>query len=170
MKVVAQHPSIFEKYGINISSFSKPDMDESEFSFLAASEIENVFQYLNGHEIASLMKLAEIKMFNSGAKILRQGEAADALYVVIDGETCEVNNGGRTVKYFNKGVYGITSLLENHPENVDVFAYGDVLAIKMSREILTKLMRFNLYFAERLKTCLKNYFRENAGEFGHLAS
>ena len=152
MAFVAHQESIFEKYGLDVLSDTKTKLDKYDIGTIVAGEIEVIFNHLNGHEKTSLLNLGEIEKFESGAKILVKGKLADALYIIIDGETCEFRNDGATVRNQEKGVYGCTSLINKHPEQVDVIADGDVFAFKMRIDTLAKLMRFNAFFQNGLKS------------------
>lgn len=163
MAVIAQQESPFAKYGNDVRSTTKSEFNEADYTSRAAKEIESVFRHLNGHEKASLLNLGEVEKFNSGAKILNQGEFADALYVVIDGETCVVRRDHATTRFLKKGVFSCTSLLSKIPEQADVIANGKVFAFTMPTDILTKLMRFDAFFSDRLESCLKNYFQFDSG-------
>ena len=112
--------------------------------------------------------------YSFGATIVREGEPADALYVVVSGRARAVKNASRdgtTNGEISLGVlktsdiFGEIGLLEQTTRTVTVRASGDVTALRLARDVFDTLLlvrpELRQYFElQVVHRRLSNFFKE----------
>lgn len=89
------------------------------------------------HAVAAL---AEETQFEDGATVTREGDEADAFYVVVDGRL-DVSRNGMTLRELGPGEFlGEISLLDGRPRTATVTATGPVKALVIRRREFLELM------------------------------
>jgi CRP-like cAMP-binding protein len=82
------------------------------FSQLSTKERRHVAKALGVHEVAD------------GVMLVRQGEAGDTFYVLLEGSAKVVRNGRRTATLDAGAWFGELALLDPAPRNADVVTVG----------------------------------------------
>lgn len=100
------------------------------------------------------------KTFRSGEPIFREGDAADCLYVVREGEV-DITLGNRLLKALGPGdIFGEMALIDGSPRSASAVARSDVTLIPVNEKQFVFLVGQLPYFAlgvmrvlaERLRT------------------
>jgi CRP-like cAMP-binding protein len=76
----------------------------------------------------------ERQRFMEGAQVVRQGDAGDTFYVIVEGEAKVKDRGGRTLARLIPGdFFGEISLMDGGPRTASVFAETKLTALALSR-------------------------------------
>ncbi len=101
------------------------------FSQLSAKERRHVAKALGVHEVAD------------GVMLVRQGEAGDTFYVILEGTAKVVRNGRRIATLEAGDWFGELALLDPAPRNADVVTLGPgtvgILDAKSFRRLVAEL-------------------------------
>jgi CRP-like cAMP-binding protein len=84
---------------------------------------------------------ARMQRFADGTAIVRAGAPGNAFYVLLEGKARVEPPGGRTVTLKPGDSFGELALLDGAPRSADVTAVGEVLALAVSRNGFSKLLR-----------------------------
>jgi small-conductance mechanosensitive channel/CRP-like cAMP-binding protein len=96
------------------------------------------FEVLDAAGIRELAQHASVKQFGDGEKLLRVGEVAENIFVIVSGTTV-VSLPGETgaavqVRFGVGEVVGVNSLARREPSEVVITADGDVTVLSLGRE------------------------------------
>ncbi len=109
-----------------------------------------IFATLSLADRLRLASLCEPRLLDDGEVLFREGEAADGLYAVLEGEV-EVRRGGERVAAFGPGrELGEMSLLEKHPRLVTGVATRRSEVLFLSRATFDSVIRRSPILASRL--------------------
>ena len=87
------------------------------------------------------------RMFKSGEMIFREGDKADCLYVVKDGQV-DITLGNRLLKPLGTGeIFGEMALIDGSPRSANAFARSDVTLIPVNEKQFVFLVGQLPYFA-----------------------
>lgn len=101
-----------------------------------------LFRDIPGEEVAGLLAIVEEADFAPGAVILRQGDAGDALYIVVEGRVAiDVDGQRRPGRIGPRDVIGELSILTGEPRAATCTAETDVVALRIRRDPFWELMR-----------------------------
>jgi CRP/FNR family transcriptional regulator, cyclic AMP receptor protein len=100
-----------------------------------------LFACLNARHRRKVADLARIRRFHEGEAIIRLGDAAGAMYVVLDGEVAVEPPGRRAVRLGIGSFIGELALLDDGPRTATVTASTPVVALMISRPSFEKLLR-----------------------------
>lgn len=118
------------------------------FSRCSKKELRTVAQSLDVREVAD------------GARLVRQGEAGDSFFVLIEGSAVVRRNGRKLASLEPGDFFGELAVLDPAPRNADVVAQGAVtvgaLDVRAFRSLLRALPAMN----ERLLAGLARRVRE----------
>jgi CRP/FNR family transcriptional regulator, cyclic AMP receptor protein len=137
----------------------------------------SLFQDLDEKEIKQVLILAKPKNFPAGAVIIREGEAGDSMFIILEGEVeitkrlslvldAETPNERILIRLrAEEGVcFGEMSLLENEPRSATVTAVTDCLLLEIGRDDFLKLIKQNgdmgCKILLRLAQLLSRYLRK----------
>ena len=83
--------------------------------------------------------------YRAGQVMFREGDAADAAYVVVEGEaevTVETANGPLVVNNLGRNdIIGEIAIFSDVPRTATVTAKTDLVTLKISKDLFTNLMR-----------------------------
>lgn len=126
-----------------------------------------LFKSLSASELAIISQKGRINEFKKGDIIYRQGDKADAFYVLLAGR-CRVyvsndKNVQRTLAYLHQGEYfGEVSLLTDKPHAAFVEAKNDAITLKIDKKDFFSLMHnvppMALQISRRLSIRIKKLY------------
>jgi CRP-like cAMP-binding protein len=105
---------------------------------LTLSEVP-LFRTLNRRHLHKIALLATGRRFVDEA-VVRQGDPADALYVIIDGTARVEAPGGHVEDLFPGAAFGELALLDGAPRAATVVAVGELLTARIDRKDFLRLI------------------------------
>jgi CRP-like cAMP-binding protein len=119
-----------------------------------------LFATCSKRDLQTVARHAEVMDFADGAAVVRQGEAGNAFYVLVDG-TAVVRRNGRKVADLHAGdFFGELALLDPAPRNADVVAVGDVVVARVLQGDFRRMLRDVPTMNERLLAGLARRLRD----------
>jgi CRP-like cAMP-binding protein len=119
-----------------------------------------LFSHCSRRDLQTLAKTLEVMEVPEGARIVSQGEAGNAFYVLLDGSALVVRNGRRVGELLPGDYFGELAVLDPAPRNADVVAQTPVTAgrllVRQFRQLLREMPAFN----ERLLAGLAHRLRD----------
>ena len=111
-----------------------------------------VFRAMNAIAIAELRAVMEPCKFAPGESIVRQGDAADAMYLLDQGEVRVVIDVANADTHFERvlqapALFGEMALITATPRNATVTAVDDVRCLRVSRAAFDELVQKNPHIA-----------------------
>lgn len=101
-----------------------------------------LFREIPAEEIAALLPIAEEVSFAEGEVILRQGEAGDALFLIVEGRVAvSIDGVPRAETLGPRDVVGELAILTGDPRAATCTAATEVLALRIGREPFWELLR-----------------------------
>jgi small-conductance mechanosensitive channel/CRP-like cAMP-binding protein len=123
-------------------------VDESQSLRQIAQELQAVdfLRELNEEEMRILSAAVQVRHFGSGETLMRQGDAADAFFIIRRGVVEVSANGadGRPVhlnELTRPAFFGEMALMTGEPRNATIRARTDVEVLEMTRDAFTELFR-----------------------------
>ncbi len=102
----------------------------------------SLFREIPAEDVAALLPIAEEVSFQAGDVVIREGDAGDALYLIVEGSIGISAGGVATGKRLgSRDVIGELSILTGDPRSVTCTAESEVLALRIYREPFWQLMR-----------------------------
>ncbi len=100
---------------------------------------------LTANQIKELARNAQLKVYSDSARLVRQGDEGDSMFIILDGKVEVRITGARnqeiTVKERNAGdFFGEMSLLTGEPRSASVIAVGDVRVIVLNKKAFTTII------------------------------
>jgi CRP-like cAMP-binding protein len=119
-----------------------------------------LFAHCSKRDLQTVARNTEVMDFPAGARIVSQGEAGNAFYVLLDGKAKVARNGQRVGELEPGNYFGELAILDPAPRNADVVAETHVtvarLLVKPFRQILRDVPALN----ERLLAGLARRLRD----------
>jgi CRP-like cAMP-binding protein len=119
-----------------------------------------LFSHCSKRDLQTLARNTEVLDFPEGARIVSQGDAGSAFYVLLDGNAIVARNGRRVGELHPGDYFGELALLDPAPRNADVVAQSPVsvarLPVKPFRQMLRDVPAMN----ERLLAGLARRLRD----------
>jgi cAMP-dependent protein kinase regulator len=119
-----------------------------------------LFSHCSKRDLQTVARNTEVLEFPSGARVVSQGEAGNAFYVLLDGNAYVARNGQRVGELHPGDYFGELAILDPAPRNADVVAQSPVsvarLLVKPFRQMLKDVPAMN----ERLLAGLAHRLRE----------
>ena len=129
--------------------------------FLRAAEL---FEALPGEDLARVALLADEERRGAGEEIFREGDVADALYLVASGRV-QVIRAAAVVAELGEGeVFGEMALLDPAPRSATVRAATDVVLLRIRREDFQDLLSEELEVARAVIRVLARRLRRTFPE------
>ncbi|MDQ1521145.1 MAG: family transcriptional regulator, cyclic receptor protein [Actinomycetota bacterium] len=106
-----------------------------------------LFSHCSKRDLQTLARNTEVLEFPEGARVVSQGEAGNAFYVLLDGSAIVARNGQRVGELQPGDYFGELALLDPAPRNADVVAQTPVsvarLLVKPFRQMLRDVPAMN---------------------------
>jgi CRP-like cAMP-binding protein len=99
-----------------------------------------LFSNLSARHVRNLAKLAKIQRLAAYTKIVREGERADAFFLILDGNVVVRPPGKRLVKLGPGDFFGELALLDNSPRSATVEAQNEVLVARIGRTEFARML------------------------------
>ena len=100
----------------------------------------DLFSQIPGEDLAQVALIATEEAREQGEEIFAEGEAGDALYLVLDGKV-RVHRGDRQIAELGeRECFGEMAILDASPRSATVTAVKDTNLIKISREDFQEIM------------------------------
>lgn len=124
--------------------------DRLAHDWLVTLEEVSLFAGLSKRHLRGIAKLARVRRFASGSRLVRAGDSGKSFFVLLDGTAKVVRGGGRPRRLGIGDYFGEMALLDGAPRSADVIAESDVLALTVDRSGFTKLLRAEPAIAQAL--------------------
>lgn len=137
----------------NLDSSSLSDRTE----LLAQTEL---FRYLDKSDLEYLARNMTQKLYPSGEKLIRQGEAGDSMFILSEGLLHACLNTNSTGKEIKVGqiipgeFFGEMSLLTGAPRSATIVAVTEVVAHEITKENMNTLLTRRPEVAETISTVI----------------
>jgi CRP-like cAMP-binding protein len=119
-----------------------------------------LFSHCSKRDLQALARNSEVIDFPEGARIVSQGDAGNAFYVLLDG-SATVRRNGRKVTELDAGAYfGELAILDPAPRNADVVALTPVTVARLLVGPFRKMLRDVPAMNERLLAGLARRLRD----------
>jgi CRP-like cAMP-binding protein len=119
-----------------------------------------LFSHCSKRDLQTLARNTEVLDFPEGARIVSQGDAGTAFYVLLDGSALVARNGNRVGELKPGDYFGELALLDPAPRNADIVSQTPVtvarLLVKPFRQMLRDVPALN----ERLLAGLARRLRD----------
>jgi CRP-like cAMP-binding protein len=119
-----------------------------------------LFSHCSRRDLQTVARNTEVIDIPEGARIVSQGDAGNAFYVLLDGSAIVARNGRRVGELLPGDYFGELALLDPAPRNADVVAQTPVtvarLLVKPFRQMLRDVPAMN----ERLLAGLARRLRD----------
>jgi serine/threonine protein phosphatase PrpC/CRP-like cAMP-binding protein len=112
-----------------------------------------LFQHLSYVELVEVLNIAELQAFKAGEIVFREGDAGDALYLVLEGRIRIEKNGVELALLGPGGHFGEMALMDKTTRSADAVAAYDARVMAVSRRPLFLLMRKDKEIAVKLLWC-----------------
>jgi CRP/FNR family transcriptional regulator, cyclic AMP receptor protein len=100
----------------------------------------DLFSQIPGEDLAQVALIATEESREQGEEIFGEGEAGDALYLVLDGKV-RVHRGDRQIAELGeRECFGEMAILDASPRSATVTAVTDTNLLKISREDFQEIM------------------------------
>ncbi len=132
---------------------------------IAALADSPLFTSLDAAELAEIGGITEVARLNSGQYVYRQGEAADAWYVVFEGRA-EVDQRAatgatRTIATLEKGsLFGEIAVLDGSPRPATVLAIEPMSVFRFRRDAFDALLQEGSLAAYKLVAAMARLLSE----------
>ncbi len=100
-----------------------------------------LFQALSTRHLRRVARLAELKRFSAGERIVRAGGRGDAFYVILDGSAQVTPAKGRGKKLAEGDYFGELALLDGAPRSATVTAIGSLTTARVARTAFRQLLK-----------------------------
>ncbi len=114
--------------------------------------------------LARIAAAAQEVHFEQGTTIFREGEASDALYIVVEGAV-SLRKGSKEKEIVkDKETFGMWALLDESPRLVTTVALTDTTVLKIEREDFYAVLSDHFDIARGIFKCLVRMIRHHLEE------
>lgn len=99
-----------------------------------------IFKNLSPPNLNKIIASTNIRKYEKGEIIIRQGDRGDTFYGVIDGEVDVIANGTRVATLYRGHCFGEIALLRNEVRTADVIANTDVKVFAITKNKFKKIV------------------------------
>lgn len=133
-----------------------------------------MFQGVDASRLRLLAFMGEDRTFRDGEYVVRQGDASDSAYLILDGRAeVEVSFGGSSTVVASLGpseVFGEIAMLCETPRTASVRASGELRTLMFEREGMLRLLREFPEMAIEMSRSLAQRLERTTGELARLRS
>lgn len=145
------------------ASLSPTDPMASVFDRIAVLKDVALFAKLTAEELYPIAEIARDDLFAEGVEIVRQGDPADDLFVVMSG-TCEIERDGARIGSASAGqAFGELGVLDGEPRAATVRAATETRLLRIPRVEFEALVDESPELARGIIAVLLGYLREKKG-------
>jgi len=108
----------------------------------------DVFAEVPGEQLAVLASIAEEERHLAGDVLYREGETADALYLVLDGRVTMTQNGRAITEAGPGEAFGTWALFDEEPRLATAAAAADVTVLRVDRDDFTDILADHVEVAQ----------------------
>jgi tetratricopeptide (TPR) repeat protein len=120
--------------------------------------LPEIFWSLTKEELAQIINDSTVRTFQSGDKIVKEGDSGDSIYAIMEGSAkVRADFGGKSVDLASLGegdVFGEVAFLSGRPRTATVVAESDARVMDISRSVLEKAIEKH----PRILSCLAEYY------------
>jgi small-conductance mechanosensitive channel len=138
------------EYGGDLQALAPPAGVQEDYE--RALGLTDLFGLLGADDRRRLVELAEVQVFGEGEAIVRQGDADDSAYVILEGRVrVSVEPGDTEVAVIDKGGYfGEMSLLTGEPRTATVRALADCRVLEIEADDFRRFVLENPSMVEQI--------------------
>jgi CRP/FNR family transcriptional regulator, cyclic AMP receptor protein len=119
-----------------------------------------LFSHCSKKDLQTLARNTEVMDIPEGARIVSQGEAGNAFYVLLDGSAIVARNGQRVGELLPGDYFGELAILDPAPRNADVVAQTPVTVARLLVTPFRQMLRDVPAMNERLLAGLARRLRD----------
>ena len=119
-----------------------------------------LFSHCSKKDLQTLARNTEVMEIPEGARIVSQGEAGNAFYVLLDGSAIVARNGQRVGELLPGDYFGELAILDPAPRNADVVAQTPVTVARLLVTPFRQMLRDVPAMNERLLAGLARRLRD----------
>jgi PPM family protein phosphatase len=109
-----------------------------------------LFRFLNYQQVVQTLNITEVRQYQDGDEIVREGEAGDELFIVLTGQV-RVHSGETTITRFGPGQhFGEMSLVDKSPRSASVSSEQEAQLLVIRRRDFFDLVRSDHSLAVKL--------------------
>jgi len=121
----------------------------------------DLFRGLPGEELAQVAEIAEEVPVGSGDLVFSEGEAGDALYIVVEGRVLVHKGEKHLAELGERECFGEMSVLDSEPRSASVSAINESLLLKIGREDFKDILSERPEIALGIMKVLSRRLRES---------
>lgn len=100
-----------------------------------------LFKYLNYKELVALMNITKVRDFDDGGLIIREGDNADEMFIILDG-TVRLHKDEAFITYLKRGDhFGEMALVDSAPRSASASAEGHARLLALDRAAFYEIIR-----------------------------
>lgn len=127
-------------FGVQDLSTQKSDEDESATARRALPKVP-LFSALSEPALTSLINKTVLVELREDEMLFEQGDAGDALYVVVEGAVAAIADGTRFAVIEENDFFGEIALLTDQPRNATIKALVDTKLLVVHRAVINSLIQ-----------------------------
>lgn len=119
-----------------------------------------MFAKIRGEDLAPLARVAEVETYDDGEYVFREGDSADALYVVVRGAIRIERKGERLATLGSGQPFGEMAVLDAEARSADAVSEGRSEVLRIGSEEFYDALREQVEIAEGVMRMLSQRLRE----------
>ena len=128
---------------VKVGEEGATDADRARRLALKRDVLANMplFERLTERELLRVMQAVEVRAFNDGDVVIREGDKGDELFIVLEGKV-RVSRGEQTLTHLGQGEHvGEMALIRSVPRSATVTAVGGAELIAIRRADFFEILR-----------------------------
>ncbi len=128
----------------------------------------HILARISGEDLAALAKVAEAQIYATGEFILREGESADALHIVVRGTVGIIREGIQVAVLGAGETLGEMAVLGRETRSASAVALEETETLWIGNEEFYEILHEQVEIAEGVIRMLSDRLRETTTELGKL--